>query len=49
MANIYHQFPIKASAQQVYEAVSAPAGLNAWWTKDAAGKASGMRPDSFGR
>jgi len=37
MADIVHQFPIKASAVQVFHAVSTPAGLDAWWTLRAAG------------
>ena len=38
MADIVHQFPIKASAQQVFQAVSTPTGLDAWWTLRAAGE-----------
>jgi uncharacterized protein YndB with AHSA1/START domain len=40
MADIYHDFPIKASPQQVYAAISTPQGLNAWWTKRSAGGAT---------
>jgi uncharacterized protein YndB with AHSA1/START domain len=38
MADIFHHFPIKASRQRVFQAVSTPAGLDAWWTKRAAGQ-----------
>ena len=37
MAEILHQIPIKASAQQVYEAVATPEGLDARWTLRAEG------------
>jgi uncharacterized protein YndB with AHSA1/START domain len=38
MADIFHQFPIKASPEQVFEAVTTPEGLDAWWTKRSTGK-----------
>lgn len=38
MYSIQHQFIIKKSAQQVFDALTSPAGLNAWWTLDAQGK-----------
>ncbi len=38
MADIYHQFPIKATADQVFEAVSTPSGLDAWWTLRSSGQ-----------
>lgn len=38
MADILYQFPINASANQVFEAISSPAGLNSWWAKDSKGK-----------
>lgn len=38
MADIFHYFPIKASSQQVFQAISTPAGLDAWWTKRSTGK-----------
>jgi uncharacterized protein YndB with AHSA1/START domain len=38
MADIYHDFPIRAPAERVYEAVSTPQGLDAWWTKRAVGQ-----------
>ena len=33
--DITHNLKIKASAQQVYEAVSTVKGINGWWSKDA--------------
>jgi len=38
MADIYHHFPIGASSQRVFEAISLPSGLDAWWTKRSSGK-----------
>ncbi len=38
MPNILHDFPIKAGFAQVFAAISNPAGLNAWWTKDCRGQ-----------
>jgi uncharacterized protein YndB with AHSA1/START domain len=37
MADIFHEFPIKAPAGKVFDAVSTPAGLDAWWTKRSSG------------
>jgi len=39
MADIFQDFPIKASRNRVFQAVSTPSGLDTWWTKRAAGKA----------
>lgn len=39
MPDIFQDFPIKASARQVFEAVSAPAGLDAWWSQSSSGQA----------
>ena len=39
MADIFHQFPINAPREKVFEAVSTPAALDAWWTKGSSGKA----------
>jgi uncharacterized protein YndB with AHSA1/START domain len=36
--DIYHDFPIQAPLERVYDAVSTPAGLDAWWTKRSAGR-----------
>ncbi len=38
MTDILHQFPIKASAQRVFQAMATPAGLDTWWTKRSAGQ-----------
>src|SRR5262249_37818125 len=39
MPDIYHDFPINAPADRVYQAISTPQGLDRWWTKRAAGQA----------
>lgn len=38
MADIFHQFPINATRDQVFAAIATPAGLDAWWTLRAAGE-----------
>src|SRR5260370_38935234 len=38
MPDIFHDFPIKASPARVFEAISAPHGLDAWWTKKSSGR-----------
>lgn len=38
MADIFHHFPISAPLGPVFQAVSTPKGLDAWWTKRASGK-----------
>jgi uncharacterized protein YndB with AHSA1/START domain len=38
MADIMQDFPTKATASQVFQAVSTPQGLDRWWTKKSAGK-----------
>jgi uncharacterized protein YndB with AHSA1/START domain len=38
MPDILQDFPIKAPRDQVFRAVSTPAGLDAWWTGRAAGE-----------
>ena len=38
MADIFHDFVIRASPQRVFHAVSTPAALDAWWTKTSAGE-----------
>jgi uncharacterized protein YndB with AHSA1/START domain len=38
MADIFQDFPVKASPARVYQAVSTPQGLDSWWTKTSAGK-----------
>lgn len=39
MPDILHDLPIEATPDEVFEAVSTPAGLNAWWTKRCSGAA----------
>src|SRR5262249_39081689 len=36
--DIYQDFPIEAPPSRVFDAVSAPAGLDQWWTKRSAGR-----------
>lgn len=38
MADIYHDFPVNAPTAQVFQAISSPRGLDAWWTKRSAGE-----------
>jgi len=38
MADIVQNFPINASAAQVFEAISTPSGLANWWTKRSSGE-----------
>lgn len=40
MADIVHDFPIRATPKRVFEAVSTPAGLDAWWTLRSSGEPS---------
>jgi uncharacterized protein YndB with AHSA1/START domain len=37
MPDIVHQFPIEAPVARVFDAVSTPTGLDAWWTLRCAG------------
>lgn len=37
MPDIYHDFPVNASGHRVFQAVSSPVGLDAWWTKNSWG------------
>lgn len=37
MADIFHDFPINAPLQKVFDAVSTAAGLSSWWTKSCEG------------
>jgi len=37
MAEILHEFPIRATADRVFEAMTTPAGLDQWWTHDSSG------------
>jgi uncharacterized protein YndB with AHSA1/START domain len=38
MANIIHQFTIKAQQERVFEACSTASGLDKWWTKTSSGE-----------
>ena len=38
MSDILHDFPIKADAARVFQGVSTPEGLDAWWTKKSRGE-----------
>jgi uncharacterized protein YndB with AHSA1/START domain len=38
MHEILHEFPIAASAERVFEAMSTPAGLDQWWTARSTGE-----------
>jgi uncharacterized protein YndB with AHSA1/START domain len=37
MADILFELPVFAPVEKVFEAVSSPAGLNAWWTQTCSG------------
>ena len=39
MADILHDFPIRAPISDVYRGVSTPGGLDAWWTARSSGEA----------
>ena len=39
MADIQHDFLIKAPFERVYQAISTPQGLDAWWSQRSAGDA----------
>ena len=38
MADIIHEFSIKAPQQAVFEMFATPAGLDRWWTKESSGE-----------
>ncbi|HUK31652.1 MAG TPA: SRPBCC domain-containing protein [Candidatus Acidoferrum sp.] len=38
MADICHEFTVKAPRKKVFEMVSTPAGLDRWWTKTSSGE-----------
>ena len=40
MPTVFHNFVINASAKAVFDAVSTPAGLAAWWSKSCSGTAA---------
>lgn len=37
MADIFHDVPIKATTDRVFQAISTPEGLDRWWTKQSVG------------
>jgi uncharacterized protein YndB with AHSA1/START domain len=37
---LFHNFLVKARPERIFEAVSTPAGLDAWWTKTSQGSAA---------
>lgn len=37
MVELLHDFTINATAEKVFEAVSTPFGINAWWSRDCSG------------
>ena len=38
MPDILHDFPVFAPTERVFEAVTTPTGLNAWWSKTSSGE-----------
>jgi len=38
VADVFHDFPIKASLEKVFQSVSTPPGLDQWWTKTSRGE-----------
>ena len=48
MPDIFHDFPIFAPRDQVFEAVSSASGLDAWWTQRASGEAAPGATWGFG-
>jgi uncharacterized protein YndB with AHSA1/START domain len=38
VADIYHDLPIKAPVNRVYETISTPHGLDLWWTERSSGQ-----------
>jgi uncharacterized protein YndB with AHSA1/START domain len=40
MADIFHDFHVKAPVERVFEAISTPDGLDCWWTRKSAGQPS---------
>lgn len=48
MPDILQDFPIRAPADRVFEAVSTPAGLDRWWSETCAGEPKVGAPYVFG-
>src|SRR5215831_8371460 len=40
MADIFHHLQINAAPQDVFQAISTPAGVDAWWSKRSSGGAT---------
>jgi uncharacterized protein YndB with AHSA1/START domain len=38
MADILHDFPIRAARNRVFHAMSSPSGLDTWWTEKSSGE-----------
>jgi uncharacterized protein YndB with AHSA1/START domain len=38
MPDIFHDFPIKGLREEVFDAVSTPAGMDAWWSDRSSGR-----------
>lgn len=38
MPDIHHTFPIHSSARKVFDCISSPKGLDAWWAKSSEGE-----------
>lgn len=38
MADIFHDFPIQASAARVFEAIATPGGIDEWWSRTCRGR-----------
>ncbi len=39
MADIYHDFPVFAPTEKVFDAISSPGGVSAWWSISTKGRA----------
>lgn len=39
MPDVFQDLPIRAAARKVFDAVSTPAGLDAWWSQSSSGQA----------
>lgn len=47
MPDIQHRLAIKADPSRIYDAITTPSGLNAWWTKDCEGSPEVGAPYRF--
>lgn len=48
MADILQDFPVNAPRHRVFQAVSTPAGLDAWWTERSSGEPRAGAPYELG-